>query len=148
MQRYSHSRTSRHNTISTDSYSALHHKSKLLCPLPLNYPLNILYDCLHFSSPLGAISTPTAPSNHIKKEQPDLSQTVPLQIDYFCLMYGNNNTSRIDGEFVNSMTSLSIPIPKPPVGGIPYSSASKKSSSISCASSLPSSRSCNALFDR
>ena len=31
-------------------------------------------------------------------------------------MYGNSNTSLIDGESVNSITNLSIPIPRPPVG--------------------------------
>ncbi len=33
---------------------------------------------------------------------------------------GNKITSRIDGEFVSSITSRSIPRPSPPVGGIPY----------------------------
>jgi hypothetical protein len=56
---------------------------------------------------------------------------------------GKSRTSRIEGEFVSNMTSLSIPIPSPPVGGIPYSSASMKSSSIIWASSFPSSRSFN-----
>ena len=36
---------------------------------------------------------------------------------------GNNNTSLIDAESVRSITSLTIPKPRPPVGGIPYSSA-------------------------
>ena len=38
---------------------------------------------------------------------------------------------------VTIITSLSIPIPSPPAGGIPYSNASTKSSSISFTSSLP-----------
>ena len=38
-------------------------------------------------------------------------------------MCGNNNTSRIDGESVYSITMRSTPRPSPAVGGIPYSSA-------------------------
>jgi hypothetical protein len=40
------------------------------------------------------------------------------------LIVGNNKTSRIDSASVNSITRRSIPIPNPPVGGIPYSKAS------------------------
>lgn len=54
------------------------------------------------------------------------------------LIVGNSKTSRIDCASVNSITIRSIPIPKPPVGGIPVSKASKNSSSSGCASSLPS----------
>ena len=36
---------------------------------------------------------------------------------------GKSNTSLIDALSVRSITSLSIPKPRPPVGGIPYSSA-------------------------
>ena len=36
---------------------------------------------------------------------------------------GKSNTSRIDGESVNSITRRSMPIPMPAVGGMPYSSA-------------------------
>ena len=36
---------------------------------------------------------------------------------------GNSRTSRIDGESVRNITSRSIPIPSPAVGGRPYSSA-------------------------
>ena len=39
-------------------------------------------------------------------------------------------TSRIDWELVSSMTSRSMPMPRPPVGGMPCSSAVRKSSSI------------------
>ena len=59
----------------------------------------------------------------------------------FYLIVGNNNTSRIDCASVNNITSRSIPIPNPPVGGKPYSKASMKSSSTPCASSFPCSRS-------
>ena len=38
-------------------------------------------------------------------------------------MVGKNNTSRIEAASVKSIISLSIPMPKPPVGGIPYSNA-------------------------
>ena len=38
-------------------------------------------------------------------------------------MCGNSRTSRIDGEFVYSMTSRSTPKPSPAAGGMPYSSA-------------------------
>ena len=37
---------------------------------------------------------------------------------------GNKRTSRIDGASVNNMTKRSMPIPSPPVGGMPYSNAS------------------------
>ncbi len=36
---------------------------------------------------------------------------------------GNKITSRIDAEFVNSMTRRSMPMPSPAVGGKPYSIA-------------------------
>ncbi len=39
-------------------------------------------------------------------------------------MRGNRMTSLIDGEFVKSIASRSMPIPSPAVGGIPYESAS------------------------
>ncbi len=42
---------------------------------------------------------------------------------------GNNKTSLIDAESVSTITIRSIPMPTPPVGGIPYSSAVQKSSS-------------------
>ena len=45
--------------------------------------------------------------------------------------------SLIDALSVNSIINLSTPIPNPPVGGIPYSSACTKSSSMSFASSFP-----------
>ena len=44
-------------------------------------------------------------------------------------MVGNNNTSRIEALSVKNMTIRSIPMPRPPVGGMPYSSAVQKSSS-------------------
>jgi hypothetical protein len=53
-------------------------------------------------------------------------------------MAGNSTTSRIDCEPVSSITSRSIPMPIPPVGGIPCSSAARNASSIGCASSSPS----------
>jgi hypothetical protein len=46
-------------------------------------------------------------------------------------------TSLMEGALVRSITSLSIPIPRPPVGGIPDSRASRKSSSTPHASSSP-----------
>ena len=44
-------------------------------------------------------------------------------------MCGNNNTSLIDDLSVNSMINLSMPMPAPAVGGMPYSIAFIKSSS-------------------
>ncbi len=38
-------------------------------------------------------------------------------------MVGKRSTSLIEGESVRSITSLSTPKPRPPVGGIPYSRA-------------------------
>ena len=54
---------------------------------------------------------------------------------------GNRMTSRMELEPVSSMTSRSMPMPSPAAGGMPYSSARMKSSSIWCASSSPASRS-------
>ncbi|CAM5288114.1 hypothetical protein RLIN73S_01293 [Rhodanobacter lindaniclasticus] len=38
-------------------------------------------------------------------------------------MYGNSSTSRIEAESVSSITRRSMPMPRPPVGGRPTSSA-------------------------
>ncbi len=65
---------------------------------------------------------------------------------------GNNNTSRIAWLSVSSITRRSIPYPIPPVGGIPISSAFRKSSSVWLASSSPALQKLpvlrNALSDR
>ena len=53
------------------------------------------------------------------EKSPDKSQRIS---DYFIV--GKSNTSRIVVVSVRSMQRRSIPIPKPPVGGIPYSRAS------------------------
>lgn len=53
---------------------------------------------------------------------------------------GNRITSRIEETLARSMTSRSMPIPSPPAGGMPYSSATIKSSSYMCASSSPACR--------
>ena len=50
---------------------------------------------------------------------------------------GNSRTSRIAAESVSSIHIRSIPNPIPPVGGIPISSAFRKSSSVWFASSSP-----------
>ena len=50
---------------------------------------------------------------------------------------GKNNTSLIAAESVSSIHIRSIPYPIPPVGGIPISSALRKSSSVWLASSSP-----------
>ena len=42
---------------------------------------------------------------------------------YSALIVGNRITSRIDGWFVSSIQRRSMPMPSPPVGGMPYSSA-------------------------
>jgi len=52
-------------------------------------------------------------------------------------MVGNSNTSLMEALSVKSITMRSMPIPIPPVGGIPYSNAARKSSSSICASSSP-----------
>ena len=47
-----------------------------------------------------------------------------LIIDYFSgFIVGKRMTSRMLGEWVMSMTSLSMPMPCPAAGGIPYSRA-------------------------
>ncbi len=43
--------------------------------------------------------------------------------DYSGRMCGNSSTSRIEGEFVYSITRRSTPSPKPAAGGMPYSNA-------------------------
>ena len=50
---------------------------------------------------------------------------------------GKSSTSRMVGAPVSSMTKRSTPMPMPPVGGRPYSSALRKSSSTPEASSSP-----------
>ena len=62
-------------------------------------------------------------------------------------MVGNRMTSRMEVLPVSSMTHRSMPMPMPPVGGIPYSSALMKSSSIMPASSSPRSR-CSTCFSK
>src|SRR5690606_25486032 len=52
-------------------------------------------------------------------------------------IWGKNNTSWILALSVSIMARRSIPIPIPAVGGIPYSSARKKSWSMNIASSSP-----------
>src|SRR5260221_13466014 len=53
---------------------------------------------------------------------------------------GNRITSRIDGWSVSNMTRRSMPMPRPPHGGSPYSTARRKSSSMGCASTSPAAR--------
>ena len=55
------------------------------------------------------------------------------------LIAGKSITSLILVHPVNNITNLSIPIPTPPVGGIPCSTAWRKSSSMGWASSSPNS---------
>ena len=50
---------------------------------------------------------------------------------------GNRITSRMELAPHSSMAQRSMPKPRPPVGGMPYSSAMTKSSSIMLASSSP-----------
>ena len=82
-----------------------------------------------------------------KKRNTQVNTRVSLFMNYQRIV-GNNSTSRIDCASVNSMTRRSIPIPKPPVGGMPYSSASRKSSSTPWASSFPSCRSFSCASNR
>ena len=50
-------------------------------------------------------------------------------------------------ELVRNIVSLSMPMPHPPVGGNPYSSAVQKFSSTNIASSSPAALSCNYKFN-
>ena len=60
----------------------------------------------------------------VVRHQPDVSKRVHAAMPQRSrLSAGNSMTSRILGLSVSSMTSLSMPMPHPPVGGIPYSSA-------------------------
>ena len=52
-------------------------------------------------------------------------------------IWGKNRTSWIEVLLVINITNLSIPIPIPDVGGIPYSKDLMKSISINIASSSP-----------
>ena len=54
---------------------------------------------------------------------------------------GNRITSLIESQPVSSMAQRSMPMPRPPVGGMPYSRAFMKSVSIMPASSSPLARS-------
>src|SRR5690606_17123918 len=51
------------------------------------------------------------------------------------LSSGNSTTSRMLGTSASSIANLSMPRPRPPVGGMPYSNAAMKSSSSRWASS-------------
>jgi len=53
------------------------------------------------------------------------------------LRWGKRITSRRFGASARTMVSRSIPIPRPPVGGMPYSRALRKSSSMGWASASP-----------
>src|SRR4051794_19134727 len=61
---------------------------------------------------------------------------------------GNRITSRIASLPASTIVSRSIPIPQPPVGGMPYESASTKSGSPGSASSAPASRSASCIAKR
>ena len=61
-----------------------------------------------------------SPTNALR---PFLAFLAFLPLPHSGFMCGNSSTSRIDGEFVNSITMRSTPMPSPAVGGIPYSSA-------------------------
>src|SRR5439155_72553 len=61
---------------------------------------------------------------------------------------GKRITSRIASLPVMAIVSRSIPIPQPPVGGIPYESASTKSGSPGSDSSAPASRSASCIATR
>lgn len=55
-----------------------------------------------------------------RSESPATSGTCPLQPSCGCgFIVGNKRTSRMEKLSVSSITSRSIPIPMPPVGGIP-----------------------------
>ena len=56
-------------------------------------------------------------------------------------MVGKKITSRMEAAFVSSIIKRSMPMPMPPVGGIPYSTEVRKSSSVWFASSSPAARS-------
>ena len=60
-----------------------------------------------------------------------LFRFIHFKINYFLgLSVGKITTSLIFCVFVSNITNLSIPIPSPAAGGIPYSIASKYSSSL------------------
>ena len=54
----------------------------------------------------------------------------------FGFIRGNRITSRMLSAPVSIITRRSIPMPKPPAGGMPYLRALRKSSSTFCCSSL------------
>ena len=61
---------------------------------------------------------------------------------------GKSMTSRMESQPVRSMTQRSMPMPRPPVGGMPYSRAFMKSLSIMPASSSPLARSSTCFSKR
>lgn len=79
--------------------------------------------------PRRSTGHPFAPGVSVHLSQSHGEHYVNITLDAAMAPYsvsrsvGNRITSRIDARSVMSMTSLSIPIPTPPVGGSPYSSA-------------------------
>ena len=75
-------------------------------------------------------------SGHYSKQSPvRCSHSNKHPHCFFGLSNGNRITSRMDSAPVSNIVSRSIPMPIPPAGGMPCSSASRNSSSIFCFSS-------------
>ena len=79
--------------------------------------------------PCGIAEVNEILGGHGRTQRPQYRQAADARVEHADRvqdsgrMCGNSRTSRIDGEFVYSMTSRSTPNPSPAVGGMPYSSA-------------------------
>ena len=110
----------------------------------------LLHNTLFFQTPYyralsGIVGTKFAVlllyygSKWVKFSCPKCPQT-RINADFYLsndFIVGKSNTSLIASAPVSSIHILSIPNPIPPVGGIPISSAFRKSSSVVFASSFP-----------
>src|SRR5699024_11615279 len=104
----------------------------------IHFNMNILCSCLNEQtaiycprfSTLIQVKTETGTNCNIDHCRLYTGNTPFARKNYLCRICGNSSTSRMDGELVSSITSRSIPMPSPPVGGILYSNASRQYSCI------------------
>ena len=101
--------------------AATQHGCELLAVISLAHANS---DCAGARRRIQGVALQKLPLPSCRERRASARLTSRLRLDYVSgRMYGNSSTSRIDGEFVNSITSRSMPTPRPAVGGMPYSSA-------------------------
>ena len=100
------------------------------------YPSSLLYstvgagwmsDRARLRAWVSLATTPSVPVTVIRRlrpQNPDIAGGPARGSAQASRIAGNSTTSRIDGRPVSSITRRSMPMPMPPVGGIPSSSAS------------------------